>query len=218
MYNFTTAGESTYEIILTREAITFTHVTTTGELISIRGDVTSGHSATLRGKLVPAEYVGDRVKRPLRNKRDNSFVSCSKDQKSALITAASNAQTYADQAYNYLTNLSHPTRCATRSVNSIEWSNISKRSRYTTWFGAYTSSRQSTVQTHYKNIRNGQLTTDSFDCSCIEAVTFAYVNPDTFGYIYLCDAFWDALATGTDSQAGTLIHESSHFTANGGTQ
>ncbi len=39
----------------------------------------------------------------------------------------------------------------------------------------------------------------------------------SFGYITLCGAFWDAPATGTDSKAGTLIHESSHFTKNGGT-
>jgi len=36
--------------------------------------------------------------------------------------------------------------------------------------------------------------------------------------IYLCGAYWNAPATGTDSKAGTLVHESSHFTVNGGTQ
>ena len=38
-----------------------------------------------------------------------------------------------------------------------------------------------------------------------------------FGKIYLCGAFWSAANTGTDSRAGTLVHESSHFTVNGGT-
>lgn len=57
-----------------------------------------------------------------------------------------------------------------------------------------------------------------------------------FGKVYFCGAFWNAPNTGTDSrvsvlythvivtvchiikiQAGTIIHESSHFTANGGT-
>ena len=42
-------------------------------------------------------------------------------------------------------------------------------------------------------------------------------DPDDFGKIYLCGAFWAAPNTGTDSRAGTLIHESSHFTLNGGT-
>ena len=43
-------------------------------------------------------------------------------------------------------------------------------------------------------------------------------DPDEFGTVYLCGAFWNAPPTGTDSQAGTLIHEASHFTDNGGTQ
>ena len=44
------------------------------------------------------------------------------------------------------------------------------------------------------------------------------LDPDQFGTIYLCGAFWNAPATGTDSKAGTLVHEASHFTVNGGTQ
>ena len=42
-------------------------------------------------------------------------------------------------------------------------------------------------------------------------------DPDSYGTIYLCGAYWNAPATGTDSQAGTLVHECSHFTVNGGT-
>ncbi|KAG8767429.1 hypothetical protein FRC16_007363, partial [Serendipita sp. 398] len=37
-------------------------------------------------------------------------------------------------------------------------------------------------------------------------------------YVYLCGAFWSTTTSGTDSRAGTIVHESSHFTANGGTQ
>jgi peptidyl-Lys metalloendopeptidase len=29
--------------------------------------------------------------------------------------------------------------------------------------------------------------------------------------IYVCNAFWNAPNTGTDSKAGTLVHEMSHF-------
>ena len=32
----------------------------------------------------------------------------------------------------------------------------------------------------------------------------------SFGTINLCGAFWDAPATGTDSKAGTLVHEVSN--------
>jgi len=45
----------------------------------------------------------------------------------------------------------------------------------------------------------------------------SWSDPSQFGTIYLCGAFWNAPNTGTDSRAGTIIHESSHFTNNGGT-
>lgn len=48
-------------------------------------------------------------------------------------------------------------------------------------------------------------------CRCLHVVR------RSFGYVTLCSLFWSAPATGTDSKAGTLIHESSHFTKNGGT-
>jgi peptidyl-Lys metalloendopeptidase len=35
--------------------------------------------------------------------------------------------------------------------------------------------------------------------------------------VYLCNAFWAAPNTGTDSRAGTIIHELSHFTVVAGT-
>jgi len=43
-------------------------------------------------------------------------------------------------------------------------------------------------------------------------------DPNDSGTIYLCGAFWKAPPVGTDSQAGTLIHEASHFTIYGGTK
>lgn len=41
--------------------------------------------------------------------------------------------------------------------------------------------------------------------------------PSQFGIIYLCGVFWNAPNAGTDSRGGTLVHEASHFTLNGGT-
>lgn len=49
---------------------------------------------------------------------------------------------------------------------------------------------------------------------------FISVIPRVYGsllHIFSIGAFWNAPATGTNSKAGTIIHESSHFTANGGT-
>ena len=48
------------------------------------------------------------------------------------------------------------------------------------------------------------------DCSCDDPY-FAYVYPNQPYTIYVCNAFWTAPATGTDSKAGTLVHEMSHF-------
>jgi peptidyl-Lys metalloendopeptidase len=43
------------------------------------------------------------------------------------------------------------------------------------------------------------------------------VYPNSAYEIFVCRAFWPAPATGTDSKAGTLIHEMSHFTVVAGT-
>lgn len=74
MYNFTAAGESTYEVVPTREAYTFTHVNEAGELVSLRADIADGHSASLKGKLTPTSYVGVEAKRAALSKRAHSFV------------------------------------------------------------------------------------------------------------------------------------------------
>ena len=55
-----------------------------------------------------------------------------------------------------------------------------------------------------------------FDCSSKRNV-YAYVYPNDPYKIYLGRVYWTAPAAGTDSQAGTLIHEMSHFTNVAGT-
>ena len=59
----------------------------------------------------------------------------------------------------------------------------------------------------------------TYDCYCTPsaASAYAYVYANQPYIIHLCGAFWTAPATGTDSKAGTIIHEMSHFTVNGGT-
>ena len=54
------------------------------------------------------------------------------------------------------------------------------------------------------------------DCSCNDSY-YAYVYPSAPYKIYVCNAFWSAPLTGTDSKAGTLVHEMSHFNAVAGT-
>ncbi len=127
-----------------------------------------------------------------------TFTSCSSSRQSSLLTARNNASTYSANSYNYL---------AAGTVGA----------RYTTWFGTYNSSRYSTVRSHYSNIRSAMDTASvRFNCSCTDS-SYAYVYPTQPYTIYLCNAFWSAPSTGTDSKAGTLVHEMSHFNVVAGT-
>jgi peptidyl-Lys metalloendopeptidase len=90
-------------------------------------------------------------------------------------------------------------------------------SRYTTWFGAYTATRYSIVKGNFNKIGSAMDTAPvKFDCGCKKPY-YAYVYPSQPYNIYLCKVFWTAPMTGTDSKAGTLIHEMSHFTVVAGT-
>ncbi|MEU4244845.1 M35 family metallo-endopeptidase [Actinoplanes sp. NPDC026619] len=128
-----------------------------------------------------------------------TYRGCTTSEKTTLKTAISNATTFSQKSQTWLA------------------ANPSGGGAYTTWFGTYSSSRFSRVTSAYSKITS-ELTskTVTLDCTSDEDY-YAYVYPDEPYIIYLCNAFWSAPATGTDSKAGTLIHESSHFTVNGGT-
>ncbi len=84
--------------------------------------------------------------------------------------------------------------------------------RYLEWFGEYDSSRYATVQEHFNNIDNALSNEQvTFVCDCTENY-YAYVYPNIPYEIHPCNVFWQADVTGTDSQAGTIVHETSHFT------
>ncbi|HJX28755.1 MAG TPA: M35 family metallo-endopeptidase [Thermoanaerobaculia bacterium] len=132
------------------------------------------------------------------------YVSCSNTRQSTLVTATSNAESMSLKARNYLNNLpstSRPTDTA-----------------YKTWFGSYTTSRYSTVQSHFNKIYSAFNTKKfTYYCDCTSSA-YAYVYANQPYNVHLCNAFWNAPMTGIDSKAGTLIHEASHFTVLGGTQ
>ncbi len=121
-----------------------------------------------------------------------NYTGCSTSRQSSLLTARNNASTYSANALSYL-------NAGTAGA------------RYTTWFGVFNSSRYSTVRSHYTNIRSAMDTASvTFNCTCTDSA-YAYVYPTQPYTIYLCNAFWSAPSTGTDSKAGTLVHEMSHF-------
>lgn len=94
--------------------------------------------------------------------------------------------------------------------------------RYTTWFGAYTTTRYNTVKQHFSalntafNQTGGQITLNCTFASC-DAGVYAWVFSNQPYEIHLCSGYWSAPLVGTDSKAGTLVHEMSHFDVVAGT-
>jgi peptidyl-Lys metalloendopeptidase len=126
------------------------------------------------------------------------FTGCTTARQGDLNTARNNAFNYGTGASSYL------------NAGTIG-------PRFTTWFGAYTSSRYNTVKNHFTAITSAMNNAAvTFNCTCTDSA-YAYVYSNQPYTIYLCNAFWSAPATGTDSKAGTLVHEMSHFTVVAGT-
>ena len=97
-------------------------------------------------------------------------------------------------------------------------------SRYQYWFGTYGHGRWTAVADHYSRIANAAATASvqfvchDPGCGPDSDGTYAFVYPNQPYIIYVCVSFWAAGLTGTDSRAGTLVHEMSHFTVLAGTQ
>jgi peptidyl-Lys metalloendopeptidase len=129
-----------------------------------------------------------------------STANCTSTRASAISTAFNSAKTYATNSLSYLTN--------TTPGNT---------SRYKTWFGTYSSTNWNTAKSHFTSIKSAFDTKSVIvDCSCTSSA-YAYVYPASPYRIYVCNAFWNAPNTGTDSKAGTLVHEMSHFNVVAGT-
>jgi peptidyl-Lys metalloendopeptidase len=157
----------------------------------------------LRSTGVAAWIEGRDTKLPVPDAVDNvagstGFTGCTSTRQSALLTARDNAYNYSTNSYSYL-------QAGTAGA------------RYTTWFGSYNSSRYNTVRNNFNAIQNAMNNASvNFNCTCTDSA-YAYVYPTQPYNIYLCNAFWNAPAQGTDSKAGTLVHEMSHFNVVAGT-
>ncbi|WP_394828437.1 M35 family metallo-endopeptidase [Pendulispora albinea] len=162
-----------------------------------RAEVTSNHVS-----VQTAGYVSPLARRMTLQKSVQSsalagtpsFAGCSSSQQTDVTNAFSSAGTYANQAVTYLNGTPSAT------------------TRYTTWFGAYSSSNWDVVKGHFANIQSAfDSKPFTFDCSTCTSNSFAYVYKDEPYTVYLCGSFWGAPRTGTDSKAGTIVHETSHF-------
>lgn len=135
-----------------------------------------------------------------------TFNSCDAGQQSQIDTALTAAEVMATGAVE--------------ALNSTTVGQRATAERYTTWFGSYLSSRYTTVSTHFNAILDATANkTLKFSCGSPRCgrTTFAFVYSGSPYEVFLCPAFWGAEVTGTDSRAGTIIHELSHFTILGGT-
>lgn len=140
-----------------------------------------GRASTAVREIAPAAVTGS-----------TTFTKCTTTQQTNLNAARSQASTYSTNSLAYLT-------AGTQGL------------RYTTWFGVFDATRYNTVKTHFTAISNAMDTAPvTFNCGCKKKY-YAYVYPNQPYTIYLCSVFWTAPLTGTDSKAGTLIHEISHF-------
>ncbi|KAF8636926.1 hypothetical protein AX17_003177 [Amanita inopinata Kibby_2008] len=189
-YNFTIPGQGLY--VFKPKNIFYAVNLSTNKVTTLQAQSTAVHKAQIAGKLV---HIDDT---PVLRKREQ-FNGCSDKQERDIYAAADDATVLASDSALYL-NVRNATE------------------RYTTWFGEYDSSRFDTVQDHFDRISNNTFDSFTYDCTCNKTSVFAYVYPNRFGEIFLCPQFWKAPLTGTDSKAGTIVHESSHFTANGGTK
>ena len=144
-----------------------------------------GRSAKSAGTAAPATTTGSLA-----------FTGkCSATEMTAIETAVADATVYAQDARAYLAR-----------------TQPGDTPRYTTWFGAFVGARWNLALDHFVAIedafKNKPITVD---CGCNKKSVYAYVYPTRPYVITVCGAFWAAPRTGTDSKAGTLIHEMSHF-------
>lgn len=182
VYDFSASGSYTLQFDVSgyqlrgEKSASFERLTSNSIQVSVEGRAPAAPAG-----ITPAAVTGT-----------TSYNKCTTSQKTALISARSQASTYSSEALAYL--------------------NAKKDgARYTTWFGVNDPGRYTTVTTHFSAISSAMDTAPvTFDCGCKKNY-YAYVYPTRPYNIYLCKVFWLAPLTGTDSQAGTLIHEMSHF-------
>ncbi|CAE6453668.1 unnamed protein product [Rhizoctonia solani] len=196
-YNFARTGAGEYKITALD---TFSYVDNSGKVAFLKA--TAGSSAfKLTKSLVPVRTSRTRSRIFRYRQIGPTFDNCDSEQQANIDEAIPAAELYIDGA-----------------LASLD-SGSSGSERYISWFGEYDSSRSGAVRGHFDKIW-GKSTNTNYNCQCesVPEGTFAYVYPDQPGQVYLCDAFWNAPLTGTDSKAGTLVHEQTHFIENGGTQ
>ncbi|QRV93188.1 peptidyl-Lys metalloendopeptidase [Ceratobasidium sp. AG-Ba] len=188
VYNLTSTGAGAYTF---DAANLFRVVDANGALSDIYANLETA-KVDVKGKLVSFKNAAIPEAKALSKRA--SYTGCSSTQQSQVSSAISSGQSYASSSYSHLT------------------SNPSGSTRYTRWFGTFSTSRYNLVLNSFSRLRtypNGW----TYNCNtCSDPDTYAYVYPSRYGTVYLCGYFWAAPATGAGSRADTIIHEGTHFT------
>jgi len=193
LYDLSRGGEYTISYFLPADAV----AGSTARAAAVQSNVVA---LWMDGDAKRAEVAAPAESRSL----TPTYLNCSNSQQTALATALGNAEGYANSAYSYLSGYPSGSRASS--------------TRYKTWFGNYSSQNWSTVQNNFQAIGNAMGSQQfTFNCGCTDNY-YAYVYPSQPYIVYLCNVFWSAPSTGTDSKAGTLVHETSHFTVVAGTK
>jgi hypothetical protein len=137
-------------------------------------------------------------KRRVASKVATTYGLCDTEQMQALNIALDNAIEIVD-----------------KSIDALNYTTVTSRNtadRYSTWFGNYTSANYLILQSNFSAISN-TLKNEKIDFFCDCSDDIAYVFTDQPYKIHLCSQYWELEPDGEDSQAGTIIHEISHFDA-----
>ncbi|MEM9602822.1 MAG: M35 family metallo-endopeptidase [Pseudomonadota bacterium] len=195
-YRIPAAGE--YRVQLIQHLHTLDRAPEAGEgaRLAQREQVAWLRSNTL-DVVLPQDLAKTRVRTP-------DFAGCDASQQSLVLSAAQSAESLVGVAVTDLASLGE-----LQQLNSP---------RYRQWFGPHSSARFATA---LQNLRNVQKVlredTVRYNCGCDIAGVYAFVRADLPYDITLCPAFWLTTPVGTDSRAGTIVHELSHFRIVAGT-
>ncbi|KAF8628126.1 hypothetical protein AX15_004080 [Amanita polypyramis BW_CC] len=142
----------------------------------------------------PANRIEKRVQKDPDTKPEIGFKNCTDAQQNIVITAANNAIQYINSTKAYLDGL---------TAGTI---------RYETWFGKYSDNRKKRVQSNFERMGNKPQDVVYVNDTTANPGFYARVEADDDTTVYLCPAFWDAPAIGTESQVHSFcFNSSSHF-------
>ncbi|KDN48983.1 hypothetical protein RSAG8_02336, partial [Rhizoctonia solani AG-8 WAC10335] len=154
IYNFTNTGAGDFKLDMVSNV--FQYIDASGNLATIEAS-TEPKKVGLTGNLVSTRGLPKVEARSL-SKRV-SYVGCSSSRQSQIANAVAAANDYVSGASSYLNGIN------------------SETTRYTTWFGTYSSNHASTVRSHFSLIGTDASST-IYDCSTCTVDTMAYVCAD----------------------------------------